>query len=109
MGKMNPMDILKNVQQLQARMNDAQSKLKEITVEGTAGGDMVRVSLNGEFVVTKVTISPEAVDPDDIEMLQDLVLAAFSDATFKVRERIQQEMSSVTGGLNLPPNLFGQG
>jgi len=106
---MNPMDILKNVQQLQARMNDAQSKLKEITVEGTAGGDMVRVSLNGEFVVTKVTISPEAVDPDDIEMLQDLVLAAFSDATFKVRERIQQEMSSVTGGLNLPPNLFGQG
>jgi len=106
---MNPMDILKNVQQLQARMNDAQSKLKEITVEGTAGGDMVRVVLNGEFVVTKVTISPEAVDPDDIEMLQDLVLAAFSDATFKVRERIQQEMSSVTGGLNLPPNLFGQG
>ena len=60
---MNPMDILKNVQQLQARMNDAQSKLKEITVEGTAGGDMVRVSLNGEFVVTKVTISPEAVQP----------------------------------------------
>jgi DNA-binding YbaB/EbfC family protein len=103
------MDILKNVQQLQARMNDAQSKLKEITVVGTAGGDMVRVELNGEFAVTKVTISPEAVDPDDIEMLQDLVLAAFSDATFKVRERIQQEMSSVTGGLNLPPNLFGQG
>ncbi|MFW5826422.1 MAG: YbaB/EbfC family nucleoid-associated protein [bacterium] len=105
---MNPMDILKNVQQLQSRMSEAQSKLKEITVEGSAGGDMVRVELNGEFTVTRVTISPEAVDPDDVEMLQDLVLAAFSDATYKVRERIQQEMSSVTGGLNLPPGLFGQ-
>lgn len=105
---MNPMDILKNVQQLQSRMSEAQSKLKEITVEGSAGGDMVRVELNGEFTVTKVTISPEAVDPQDVEMLQDLVLAAFSDASYKVRERIQQEMSSVTGGLNLPPGLFGQ-
>lgn len=105
---MNPMDILKNVQQLQSRMSEAQSKLKEITVEGSAGGDMVRVELNGEFTVTRVTISPEAVDPDDVEMLQDLVLAAFSDASYKVRERIQQEMSAVTGGLNLPPGLFGQ-
>ena len=106
---MNPMDILKNVQQLQARMNDAQSKLKDIVVTGSAGGDMVRVELTGEFAVTSVTISPEAVDPDDLGMLEDLVLAAFSDATYKVRERIQQEMSSVTGGLNLPPGLFGQG
>jgi DNA-binding YbaB/EbfC family protein len=102
------MDILKNMQQLQSRMSEAQSKLKEITVEGSAGGDMVRVERNGEFTVTRVTISPEAVDPDDVEMLQDLVLAAFSDASYKVRERIQQEMSSVTGGLNLPPGLFGQ-
>jgi hypothetical protein len=103
------MDILKNVQQLQSRMNDAQSKLKEISVVGSAGGDMVRVEMTGEFVVTNVTISPEVVDPNDIGMIEDLVLAAFSDAVHKVRERIQQEMSSVTGGLNLPPNLFGQG
>ena len=106
---MNPMDILKNVQQLQSRMNEAQSKLKEITVVGSAGGDMVRVDMTGEFAVTNVTISPEAVDPEDLGMLEDLVLAAFSDAVHKVRDRIQQEMSSVTGGLNLPPNLFGQG
>ncbi|MFW5690144.1 MAG: YbaB/EbfC family nucleoid-associated protein [Spirochaetota bacterium] len=106
---MNPMDILKNVQQLQARMNDAQAKVREISAVGSAGGDMVRVELTGEFSVTKVTISPEAVDPNDISMLEDLVLAAFSDAAYKVRERIQQEMSSVTGGLNLPPGLFGQG
>ncbi|MFW5744392.1 MAG: YbaB/EbfC family nucleoid-associated protein [bacterium] len=106
---MNPMDILKNVQQLQSRMAEAQSKVKEITVTGSAGGDMVRVELNGEFAVLNVTISPEVVDPSDIGMIEDLVLAAFSDAVHKVRERIQQEMSSVTGGLNLPPGLFGQG
>lgn len=105
---MNPMDILKNVQQLQARMNDAQSKLKEIEVTGSAGGDMVRVRMTGEFVVTDVTISPEVVDPNDVAMIEDLVLAAFSDAVYKARERMQQEMSSVTGGLNLPPGLFGQ-
>jgi len=105
---MNPMEILKNVQQLQARMNDAQAKLKEVTAVGTAGGDMVKVEITGEFVVTGVTISPEAVDPDDLEMLQDLIRAAFSDAVYKVKEKIQQEMSSVTGGLNLPPGLFGQ-
>ncbi len=103
---MNPMDILKNVQQLQSRMSDAQSKVKDIEVTGTAGGDMVRVTVTGEFLVTNVEIAPDAMD--DREMLQDLVLAAFSDASHKARERIQEEMSSVTGGLNLPPGLFGQ-
>jgi len=105
---MNPMEILKNAQQLQSRMNEAQSRVKELTAVGTAGGDMVRVTITGEFVVTNVDISPEAVDPDDLAMLEDLVLAAFSDAAFKVKEKIQQEMSSVTGGLNLPPELFGK-
>ena len=105
---MNPMEILKNAQQLQSRMNEVQSRVKELTAVGTAGGDMVRVTITGEFVVTNVDISPEAVDPDDLAMLEDLVLAAFSDAVYKVKEKIQQEMSSVTGGLNLPPELFGK-
>ncbi len=106
---MNPMEILKNAQQLQSRMNEAQGRVKGIVASGSAGGDMVRVSITGEFIVTKVEISPEAVDPDDLKMLEDLVLAAFSDAVYKVKEKVQQEMSSVTGGLNLPPELFGQG
>lgn len=104
---MNPMDILKNMQQLQSKMTEAQDKVKGISATGTAGGDMVRIDITGEFIVTNVDISPEAVDPDDLSMVEDLVLAAFSDAVFKVKEKIQQEMSSVTGGLNLPPNLFG--
>lgn len=106
---MNPMDILKNVQQLQSRMNEAQGRVKEITATGSAGGDMVRVQMTGDFAVTNVEISPEAVDPDDLKMLEDLVLAAFSDAVYKVKEKVQQEMSSVTGGLDLPPELFGKG
>lgn len=106
---MNPMDLLKNVQQLQSRMNEAQGRVKQLTATGSAGGDMVRVTLTGDFMVTNVEISPEAVDPDDLKMLEDLILAAFSDATYKVKELVQQEMSSVTGGLNLPPELFGKG
>lgn len=106
---MNPMEMLKNLQQMQSRMSEAQSKVKGLTATGSAGGDMVRVTMTGEFAVTAVEISAEAVDPADIEMLQDLVLAAVSDAVFKVKEQVQKEMSSVTGGLNLPPELFGAG
>lgn len=102
------MDILKNMQQLQSRMNEAQERVKDVTATGTAGGDMVRITLTGEFAVTNVDISPEAIDPDDLGMLEDLVLAAFSDAVYKVKEKIQQEMSSVAGGLDLPPGLFGK-
>lgn len=106
---MNPMDLLKNVQQLQGRMNEAQGRVKRLTATGSAGGDMVRITLTGDFMVANVEISPEAVDPDDLKMLEDLILAAFSDAAYKVKELVQQEMSSVTGGLDLPPELFGKG
>ena len=102
------MDLLKNMQQLQSKMNEAQERVKEVTATGSAGGDMVRITLTGEFAVQNVEISLEAVDPDDLGMLEDLVLAAFSDAAYKIKEKIQQEMSSVTGGLNLPPGLFGK-
>ncbi len=103
----NPMDILKNFQNIQAKMNDAQERLKAIRVTGSAGGDMVRIEITGEFQVLSVQISPEAVDPDDIEMLQDLMLAAFTDAVTKAKERMREEMSSVTGGMNLPPGMLG--
>ena len=107
MSNINPMDILKNFQNIQSRMSEAQEKLKAITVVGTAGGDMVRIELTGQMEVKSITISPEAVDPEDIEMLEDLTLAAFTDAVAKVKDKIQEEMSSLTGGLNLPPGLFG--
>ena len=103
----NPMDIFKNLQNIQSKLGETQEKLKTITAVGTSGGDMVRVEMNGQLEVINVTISPEAVDPDDIEMLQDLILAAFTDAMAKIKDKIRDEMSSLTGGMELPPGLMG--
>ena len=88
-------------------MQEMQSKLSTISVTGTAGGDMVRITVNGQMMVTEVKIDPIAVDPRDVPMLEDLVRAALSDAMTKVREMIQQEFSSMTGGMPLPPGLMG--
>ena len=104
---MNPMDILKNFQNIQSRMGEMQDRLKDLTVSGTSGGGMVVIEMNGQMEVTGVTISPEAVDPEDIGMLQDLIFAAFSDASAKMKEKMKEEMSSLTGGMDLPPGLFG--
>lgn len=104
---MNPMDLIKNFQNIQSRMGEMQEKMKSLVVTGTSGGGMVSVDMNGQMEVTGVKISPEAVDPEDIEMLQDLVFAAFSDASAKIKDKMKEEMSSITGGMDLPPGLFG--
>ncbi|MFP4330159.1 MAG: YbaB/EbfC family nucleoid-associated protein [Alkalispirochaetaceae bacterium] len=104
---MNPMDLLKNFQGLQDKLKESQAKLKTVTVTGTAGGDMVRITINGEFRVLQVEIADEVVEEGDKEMIQDLVRAAFTDATVRLKEQLQQEMSSITGGLDIPPGLFG--
>ena len=104
----NPMDFLKNFQNIQAKMAETQEKLKELRVVGTAGGDMVRIEMDGQMNVTDVGISPEAIDPSDINMLEDLIQAGFSDAMAKIKEKIQTEMSGMTGGMGLPPGFTGQ-
>ena len=104
---MNPMDIIKNLQNMQSKVGEMQERLKELVVTGSSGGDMVRIELNGQMEVLGVTISAEAVDPDDIEMLQDLVTAAFRDASAKLKEKMREEMSTLTGGMDLPPGLLG--
>ena len=106
---MNPFDLFKNMQNMQSQMKDMQDKMKEIRVQGSAGGDMVTVEMNGELTLLSVRISPDIVDPADVGMLEDLVQAAMIDAGRKVKEKIQEEMSSLTGGLPLPPNMFGMG
>ena len=103
----NPLDLLKNFQNIQARMNEMQQRLGEIHVTGSSGGGMVHVEMNGQMIVTGVKIAPEAVDPQEIEMLQDLVLAAVTDALARVKEKMKEEASSVTGGIDLPPGLMG--
>jgi hypothetical protein len=103
----NPFEMLRNLQGLQAKMGEVQEKLKSVRVTGSAGGGMVTVELNGELGVEKVSISPEAVDPSDIRLLEDLVLAAVSDAHARLKEKLRDEMSQATGIPGLPPGLFG--
>lgn len=80
----------------------AQEDLANRTIEGTAGGGVVTVTVSGQKKVTAVVIKPEAVDPDDVEMLQDLVLTAINDAMAKAEEMAGKEMSKLTGGMNIP-------
>jgi len=103
----NPFDLMKQFGNIQERMGEVQERLRRITVTGSAGGGMVEVELNGQMEVQQVRISPEAVDPADIPMLQDLVRAAFSDGMFKLKEKIREEVSTLTGGLPIPPGLMG--
>lgn len=104
---MNPMDFMKNLQSMQGQLKDIQEKMQSITAEGTAGGGMVRIKLTGQFSVLSVEIDPEVVDPSDVEMLQDLILAAYTDAAANVREKIQQEAGSLAGGMGMPPGFPG--
>ncbi|MDR3200628.1 MAG: YbaB/EbfC family nucleoid-associated protein [Spirochaetales bacterium] len=103
----NPFELLKNFGNIQSKMTEVQGKLAAVRVTGSAGGDMVKVEINGHFEVLSVSISPEAAGPNDIEMLQDLTRAAMTDALHKIKEAIRSEMSALTGGLNIPPGFMG--
>ncbi len=103
----NPFDILKQFQSIQSRLGEIQEKLRSLRVTGSAGGGLVTIELNGQMQVEKVTISREAVDPSDLRMTEDLVLAALSDALERLKERMREDLSQFTGGLNLPPGMLG--
>jgi len=95
-------NMMKQAQKLQAKMMKMQEEAALETVEASAGGGMVRVEANGKQQVLSITIEKEVVDPEDTEMLQDLVLAAVNDALNKSQERMAEKMSKVTGGMNIP-------
>jgi len=99
-GNMNQM--LKQAQAMQAKMMQAQEELKQARVEGSAGGGMVTATVNGQGNLVSVKLTPEVVNPEDIEMLEDLILAAVSDATNKAHEMMESRMGALTGGLKLP-------
>ena len=100
MGNMSQM--LKQAQVMQAKMMQAQEELKQARVEGSAGGGMVSATVNGQGELVSVKLTPEVVNPDDIEMLEDLILAAVSDAANKAREMMESRMGALTGGMKLP-------
>ena len=95
-------NMLKQAQKLQAKMLRMQDELAEKTVESSAGGGMVRVVADGRQRLRSIRIEKEVVDPDDVEMLQDLVLAAVNDALNKSQEMVSAEMTKLTGGMNIP-------
>ena len=91
--------IMKQAQKMQERL---QRTMEELEVEGSAGGGMVTAILNGQKQLLELTIDPEVVDPEEVEMLQDLIVAAINDASRRVDEELQQQLGGLTGGLPLP-------
>ena len=94
--------LLKQAQQMQGKMAEMQQRLAENTIESSAGGGMVKVTMNGRHEVISLKIDPEVVDPADVEMLEDLVIAAVNEARSRIDEMIKAEMSSLTGGISMP-------
>ena len=95
-------NMMKQAQKLQSKMARLQEEMAEKTVEATAGGGMIKVAANGRQQILSIQIEKEVVDPDDVEMLQDLILAAVNDALAKSNEMVSAEMSKLTGGLKIP-------
>lgn len=106
MGFGNMGKMMKQMQKLQAQMAKLQEELAQRTVEASAGGGVVTVTVNGENQVVGVKIDPDAVDPDDVEILEDLVMAATNEALRRAQAMVAEEMGKLTGGLKLPPGLI---
>ena len=94
--------MMKQAQKMQAELARAQEEIKDMTFEATAGGGMVKAVASGDMTVDSIVIDPEAVDPEDVEMLQDMVAAAVNEALRGVSEISSQRLNAATGGLNIP-------
>jgi hypothetical protein len=99
-GNMN--NMMKQVQKMQKQMGEMQAELETKEVEATAGGGAIKAVVNGKKELCNIEIQPEVVDPDDIEMLQDLIIAAVNEAVKKAEEMMEKEMGKITGGMNIP-------
>lgn len=98
-------NMLKEAQKLQSRMAEMQQKLAEAEMTGTAGGGMVNVTLNGKGEMKKVKLDPALADPNEMEILEDLIVAACNDAKAKIDAHLQEEMGKLTGGMAMPPGF----
>ena len=98
-------NIIKQAQDLQKKMAEAQEKVETLEAEGISGGGIVKITINGKNNVTSVNIDETAIDKNEKEILEDLIVAAFNDARDKIQRKIADEMSSLTGGIKLPPGM----
>ena len=99
---MNPQAMLKQAQKMQAKMQAIQDQASLETVEANAGGGMVTATVYGDLKVKSIEIDPEAVDPEDVEMLQDMIVAAVNQGIADAQAMVEKKMSAVTGGMNIP-------
>jgi hypothetical protein len=97
--------MMKQAQQLQARMGELQEQLAAVEMTGVSGGGMVQVTVNGKGDVRRVKIDPSLIDPNDVEVLEDLIVAAFNDAKSRLDAHVAERMAALTGGLKLPPGF----
>jgi DNA-binding YbaB/EbfC family protein len=98
-------NMMKQAQELQGRMADLQAEMERAQVEGSSGGGLVVVTLNGKGEMTGIKIDPSLLKPDEAEIVEDLIVAAHTDAKAKVEQLLQEKMQSLTGGLPLPPGM----
>lgn len=102
---MNINKLMKQAQEMQQKMSEMQEKLANTEYEGSSGGGMVTVTITGKGTLVKLKVDPSIVDKEDVEMMEDLIVAAFNDAKKKADDSAEDAMSSMTGGLNLPPGF----
>ena len=106
MAQMNMQQMMKQARKMQEQLAAAQETIAQSTVDASAGGGMVKVTVSGDMQVTSLKIDPEAIDPEDVEMLEDMVMAAVNEALRGVVELANRQMGAVTGGLNIPGMPF---
>lgn len=106
MAQMNMQQMMKQARKMQEQLAVAQETIAQSTVDASAGGGMVKVTVSGDMQVTSLKIDPEAIDPEDVEMLEDMVMAAVNEALRGVGELANRQMGAVTGGLNIPGMPF---
>lgn len=98
---MNPFELIKNLKNIEGTMKNMQEQMANIRATGSAGGNMVQVTLNGKFELLEIKIDPIAVDPRDVKMLQDIIIAAHHDAVEKVQEEIKSKAGPMMGGMGM--------
>lgn len=106
MTQMNMQQMMKQARKMQEQLAAAQENIAQSTVDASAGGGMVKVTVNGEMQITSLKIDPEALDPEDVEMLEDMVTAAVNEALRGVGDLANRQMGAITGGLNIPGMPF---
>ena len=101
----NISQIMKQAKAMQEKMAEVQKKVEETEVEGSSGGGAVKITINGKHIVKKVSIDTKLVDKEEIEVLEDLLVAAFNDGTKKISENMSNQLGSISGGMGLPPGM----